>query len=177
MGHFNICEAPHKMPSGSNGLETLYCNVVQHLEQLQLQNLKKAVKKYLQSAEVKDWMRFKRRKPVQMIHPAPHKDPRVDDAEIQEQINQRHSLPSQSVNLKCQAFPKYRNQKVEDNGNRNARNHPNSSTQQERLRDSGPVAVKPSHITSKATSNRKEDRLFNEPVDLPTSLPSSSEVG
>lgn len=125
--------------------EALYCGVVQ---QPQLQNFRATMKKYLQSAEVKDWMRFKRRKSVQMIHPAPLKDD--TKTHTQEQLHQRHSSPSNSsVDLDCRTFPKHRNQNVENLGNR--------SKQPEQAREFGPVAAKPS---KPASSNRKVD---NEP--------------
>lgn len=166
------------MPPARNGLEGLYCEVVQQLEQLQLHNLRKTMKKYLQSTEVKDWMRLRRRKTVQMIHPVPIKDSRVDDTKTQDQLNQRHSPPSHSMNLECQAFPKYRNQKVENIGNRNMRNLLDASRRQERVREFGQVAVEPSCIAAQsASSNRKGNCLLNEPEDLPTVPQRISELG
>jgi hypothetical protein len=111
--------------------EALYCGVVQ---QPQLQNFRTTMKKYLQSAEVKDWMRFKRRKSVQMIHPAPLKDD--TKTHTQEQLHQRNSSPSHSsVDLDCSTFPKHRNQKVENLGNR--------SRQPERARENRQVDNEP----------------------------------
>ncbi|KAG0580499.1 hypothetical protein KC19_4G177700 [Ceratodon purpureus] len=181
MGHRKTCEAPQKMPSARNGVESLYCDAVQQLEQLQLQNVRKTMKKYLQSTEVKDWLRLKRRKSVQMIHPAPYKDPRLDDTKNheQDQLNQRHSSPNHSVNLECHPFPKYRTQKVEDIGNQNERNLLDRSRQKERVREIRPGTERPSRTTTKpASSNRKTDCLFNEPETSQITLPpSSSELG
>lgn len=189
MGHCRTCEAPHGMPPARNRLEALYSDVVQQLEQLQFQNLRKSAKQYFKSTEVKGWMSFKRRKSAERMHSAFHKDPRGENAKVHERHippnlpkYHPHSLSHHSVDSECQAFPKYWNQNV---GSSSERNLLDLSRRQERASKAGLVAVKPSRVSAKSaiSSNRKAERQGNEPGNSrrsespPQISHSSSEIG
>lgn len=159
-----------KTPHSRNRLEALYCDVVQQLEQLQFQNLRKTAKQYFQSTEVKGWMRFNRRKSM-------HK---ADDGKVQDRLNQRHIIPPKlhrhggPVNSECQAFPKYWNQNM---GSRNDR------SRQQGQEESVKLSRNSSAKSAAGFSNRKVERLENEPGNSwpskspPRASQSSSEIG
>lgn len=111
MGH---CKTGQQAPNSRKRLEALYCDVVQQLDQhLQFPSLRKTAK---------GWMRFNRsNKSADTVHsetsptwlttllPKHHRHHRH---------NHRQGLRQSSVNLECQAFPKYWNQNVVDKGSR-----------------------------------------------------------